>query len=307
MQIAVVCTHAFGLPTVNSLAQAKLLKGIITINQKSDLRDKLAAVAQQYKIPILYVSTTKFAQKMALFIRQHKAEVVFVFAFGQLIPAKLLAMPKFGFLNFHPGILPQFRGPDPVFWQLKQQLTAGGLTVHRMDAKFDTGPIVTIVPIPIQPEMTYNHFLSEAGFAANHVLNMIVQSLHTTGELPTKAQDKSQSAYQNRPTPTDLRINWIADDPIAIRALVNACNAKYGGAHTLLRGHPLQILAVTPLKERTRAAIGEIIEVSELKGLLVACKDGAVLRVDIVQSAEGIMTANRFATMASIQKGEYFS
>lgn len=307
MQIVVICTHAFGLPTINSLAQAKFLKGIITSSRKTDIHDRLTATAQQHRIPVLQVSKNNFAKKMAIFIRQHKADVVFVFAFGQLIPEKLLKLPKWGFINFHPGILPQFRGPDPAFWQLKQQLSAGGLTVHRMDAKFDTGPIITIMPVPIEPEMTYSHFLSEAGFAATQVLNLLIQTLHQTGQLPVKGQDKSLAAYQNRPTNKDFRINWAKDDVPSIRALVNACNPRYGGAHTLLRNMPLQILAVTPMPKKTTVAIGEIIEIEEGKGLLVACKDGAILRIDIVSSAEGIMTANRFVKMAGIKKGEYFS
>jgi len=307
MQIIVICTHTFGMPTINSLAQAKFLKGIITTDRKTNVQDKIAAVGQQYQIPILKVSKNNFAKKMVIFIKQHKADVVFVFAFGQLIPEKLLKLPKWGFVNFHPGILPQFRGPDPVFWQLKQQLSAGGLTVHRMDAKFDTGPVVTILPIPIQPEMTYSHFLSEAGFAATNVLNMLIQTLHQMGQLPVKAQDQSKGKYQNRPTAKDFRIHWAKDEVSTIQALVNACNPRYGGAHTLLRNHPLQILAVTPMQQTTTAAIGEIIEIEEEEGLLVACKGGSVLRIDIVSSAEGIMTANRFARMAGVKIGELFT
>lgn len=307
MQIVVLCTHTFGLPTITGLAQAKLLKGIITLNQRSDVLDKLNAVTEEYKVPMLLVNETKFAQKMALFIRKQKAEVVFVFAFSKLIPAKLLSLPKRGFINFHPGILPQFRGPDPAFWQIKQQLSAGGLTVHQMDAKFDTGPIITIVPIPIQPEMTYNYFLSEAGFAATQVLNMLIQTLQQTGQLPTKMQNQGKAAYQNRPSNQDLRINWTTDSPQTIRALVNACNTKYGGAHTLFRRMPLQILAVTPLSGTTTAKIGEIIALNPTEGMIVACKDGKTIGIDIIQSAEGIMTASRFANMALVKKGELFS
>ncbi len=61
------------------------------------------------------------------------------------------------------------------------------------------------------------------------------------------------------------------------------------------------------MSQKTTAAIGEIIEVEEKKGLLVGCKNGSILRIDIVSSAEGIMTANRFVRMAGIRKGEYFS
>lgn len=57
------------------------------------------------------------------------------------VPAALLALPTYGFLNLHPSLLPAYRGPAPLFWQLRDGCQTIGVTVHWMDADFDTGAV----------------------------------------------------------------------------------------------------------------------------------------------------------------------
>lgn len=307
MRIIVICSHPFGLPTVQALAKEGLLKGFITSNNQPEFDSKFGPVLKYAKTPKLYLTKNRMVQKLAIFLRQHKADVVFVLSFNYLIPTKLLKIPKWGFLNFHPSNLPQYRGPNPAFWQVKDQLKMGGVTVHKMDAKFDTGPIIANLSFPIQPEMTCSHYLSEAGFVSLQLASMVLQALQQMGQLPERVQDNKQASYLNRPTLKDRQIDWKMMEVAAIRALVNACNPSYGGAITFLKGQPLQILEVKPIIKKTTASIGEIVELNGADGLVVACKNGELLSIEIVQSAEGIMTGKRFATMAQLKKGEFFS
>ncbi len=71
-----------------------------------------------------------------------RPDVAVVACFPQRIPAPLLALPRHGFLNLHPSLLPAYRGPNPVFWQLRQGETETGVTIHFMDEGLDTGEIV---------------------------------------------------------------------------------------------------------------------------------------------------------------------
>ena len=71
-----------------------------------------------------------------------KADLAMVVCYPWRIPAPLLKIPRFGFFNLHPSKLPAFRGSAPVFWQLRAGLTEIGITLHQMDADFDTGKIV---------------------------------------------------------------------------------------------------------------------------------------------------------------------
>lgn len=307
MRIIILCNHTFSLPTIQILAQHQLLVGVVTSSKSPSFRTKLDPILQHFQVPLLFVSRRNLVKQLGKLLRKQQTDAVFSLTFKYRIPSTLLEIPKWGFLNFHPSLLPKFRGPDPAFWQIKERVSLGGVSVHQMDKQYDTGPIVAAASFPITPEMTYNHFMSEASFVAFQLAQMIIQTLQQTGTLKTIQQEEHLAIYQERPTKADFKINWQQHDAATIRAVVNACNPTYGGAITLFRNSPLQILQVTPLSETTTAPIGEVLSTEFSKGLQIACKNGKVLQIDVVQSAEGIMTGKRFVDMAVIQKGELFS
>ncbi|MBI3959788.1 MAG: hypothetical protein HY328_13340 [Chloroflexi bacterium] len=81
------------------------------------------------------------APALADLLRTLSPDVACVACFDRIIPARLLALPHHGFLNVHPSLLPHFRGPQPLFWQLRQGVNPVGVTAHWMDAGLDTGDI----------------------------------------------------------------------------------------------------------------------------------------------------------------------
>ena len=87
---------------------------------------------------------------IAAHLAAQQADLVLVACFPRRIPASLLAIPRLGFINIHPSLLPDLRGPHPLFWSFRLGLTATGVTVHCMDASFDTGNILaqTAVTLP---------------------------------------------------------------------------------------------------------------------------------------------------------------
>ncbi len=79
-------------------------------------------------------------------------DLILVTGFPWKLPPALLALPRLGAINVHPALLPAYRGPNPLFWQIMNGETQTGLTVHRMEPEFDTGPILAQRAIPIEPE-----------------------------------------------------------------------------------------------------------------------------------------------------------
>ena len=95
-------------------------------------------------------------------------DLVVVACFPWRLPEWLLALPRHGCLNVHPSLLPDGRGPDPVFWAFRWGLRETGVTIHRVDAGFDTGPIVAQRRLAIPPDATIPSLerdLAEAGAA----------------------------------------------------------------------------------------------------------------------------------------------
>ncbi len=97
-------------------------------------------LAWQREIPA-YASGPLAAPRLADLLHSLAPDLACVACFDRIIPARLLALPRHGFLNVHPSLLPHFRGPQPLFWQLRQGVNPVGVTVHWMDAGLDTGEI----------------------------------------------------------------------------------------------------------------------------------------------------------------------
>lgn len=108
----------------------------------------LLSLAWSRGLPVLAVGD--FGHEAALAaLAAFAPDVAVVACFTRRIPAAALAVPRVGFLNLHPSLLPLYRGPQPLFWQLREGAPTGA-TVHYMDEGLDTGDIAaqTSVPLP---------------------------------------------------------------------------------------------------------------------------------------------------------------
>ena len=103
-------------------------------------------------------------------------DVVLVSCFAQRVPTRLLTLPKHGFLNLHPSMLPAYRGPHPLFWQLRDGLTEIGITVHRMDRGLDTGDIALQTTVALADGLSGAEIERLAGEAGGHLFVKALQA-----------------------------------------------------------------------------------------------------------------------------------
>lgn len=134
-------------PTI-SLAPAttvvgRRIKGSVTGASASNAHQVLASplvLAVSEGIPVFEcgrigrLQTTEWLSQLA-------PDVAIVACWNGVIPPHVLEIPRYGFLNVHPSLLPSYRGPYPLFWQFRNGETATGVSVHWMDADLDTGDI----------------------------------------------------------------------------------------------------------------------------------------------------------------------
>jgi methionyl-tRNA formyltransferase len=139
-----------------------------------------------------------------------RADVACVACFPRRIPASLLHVPRRGFLNVHPSLLPEYRGPAPIFWQLHEGATRTGVTVHWMDAEFDTGPVADQRSVPLADGITET---DATGLMARAGARLLVEVLDhvAAGEIPYRKQPLGGS-YQPYPHDGDFTISptWPA-------------------------------------------------------------------------------------------------
>ena len=158
----------------------------------------------------LYAVRDLLAQETAGVMRMARLDVACVACFPRRIPASLLHVPRRGFLNVHPSLLPEYRGPAPIFWQLHEGESRTGVTIHWMDAEFDTGPLADqrLVPLPDGISET-----DATGVMARAGARLLVEVLDhvASGEIPYRKQPPG-GAYQPYPRESDftLSLDWPA-------------------------------------------------------------------------------------------------
>lgn len=166
-------------------------------------------IAWQHHIPAYMVQHLS-SVAVKKWLADQTLDIVCVACFPWRIPDALLALPTYGFLNLHPSLLPAYRGPAPLFWQLRAGCQTGGATVHWMDAKFDTGAIAAQTAVTF-PDGATNAELDALCAAAGADLFCAVLQQLGQGVVVRQPQPTGGS-YQTWPTPRDFRLEaqWSA-------------------------------------------------------------------------------------------------
>ena len=111
----------------------------------------LSRIADHLGVPLLRAWRVN-DEHARMQIAEMDPELVVMASFDQIIGARALGIPRHGWLNVHPSFLPQYRGPEPVYWAIADGQTQTGITLHRAVAKFDAGPIMAQAPVSIEPD-----------------------------------------------------------------------------------------------------------------------------------------------------------
>src|SRR5688500_68775 len=154
MRIAVLCNDRLGIPALQQLAQSGLLKAVATSDRSPEMIAIMNQVTKQARVPAEVFTRKNFEADLLTWLEVHRQDAVQVKTFPFRIPGSALSVPKYGFINFHYAPLPEYRGSNPLFWMIRNGVTAGGVTVHRMDEQFDTGPLLLHQPVVFSPEAT---------------------------------------------------------------------------------------------------------------------------------------------------------
>jgi methionyl-tRNA formyltransferase len=137
-------------------------------------------------------------------------DVVVVACWPGRIPERVLALPRWGFINIHPSLLPAYRGPAPFFWQLRDGLREGGVTLHRMSARLDEGPLLAQAPFTFPAGATGEVLDRLAAAHAGHLLVRLLAEMEA-GRVEAVPQE-GKATYQGWPTEEDFIIpaTWSA-------------------------------------------------------------------------------------------------
>jgi methionyl-tRNA formyltransferase len=258
--------------------------------------------AQAHGLPLAQPPGLRNADIQAQ-LRAVDLDVLVVAAYGLILPQAVLDWPRHGCLNIHASLLPRWRGAAPIARAIEAGDTETGITIMRMDAGLDTGPIVAMRALAIEPRDTAASLevrLTDLG------ATMIVDALDALardGVLPSTPQPAIGATYAAKIRAADAAIDW-SNDAHSLDRQVRAVSPSPGAAFAW-RGKPVKVRGAVPLEDPASATPGAVIALGA-RGIDVACGAG-VLRLTEVQPAGGrTMPAQAFALGHRVQAGDRF-
>ena len=200
------------------------LIGVVGAAIRPQYLEQLSKIASNLNIPLL-VQPRFRSNEYSGFVAQVQSltpDLILVNSYSMLLRPDILSIPSMGAVNIHGALLPQYRGCNPTQWALLNNETVTGVTMHYMDAKFDTGDIIAQRRVPILFTDTWRDIQQRSNRAIESMLQDEMPGLlaGTNNRIP---QDESRANYNKRRHPEDGKIDW--DDSVLktynlIRALV---------------------------------------------------------------------------------------
>lgn len=306
MKIGILCNSVLPLPAIQMLATNGLVADVCMPAEDNPDTPEIIGFFSAIRLTVTKLHRNGLEDSLKKWINKYKPDVVFVMTFPWKIPAKVLTLPKLGFFNFHYALLPKYRGASPVFWQLRNGEPYGGLTIHKMDEGFDTGPIAHIHKIAIHKGETYGIHNKRLSWETIQGVGTFVQTLMLLGNaIPLTPQNNNEAMYFNRPVAKDLAIDWSTMSAQQIQNLVNACNPWNKGAFAKWQNFVFKIVQAS-IKEHLNVynqqlITGTVINCSEKKTIDIIAVDNNVVSIEVISVDEGIFTAD-FLVNAGLKK-----
>lgn len=220
-------------------------------------------------IPVLQPPTLRNAEAQAE-LAALKPDLMVVVAYGLILPQAVLDIPRLGCINSHASLLPRWRGAAPIQRAVEAGDSESGVTVMRMEAGLDTGPMLLKVITPISASDTGGSLHDRLAEMGPPAVIEAVAGL-AAGTLQGEIQDDSLATYAHKLNKDEARLDW-SRPAVELERLIRAFN-PWPICHSSLNGEALKVLAAS-LSTGTGAP-GEIIGASK-DGLIVACGEQAL-------------------------------
>ncbi len=286
MRIIFCGTPQFAVPTLERLIEEKFEIELVVTNPDEPQGRGYAVKASPVKEAAVRAGLKVFQParlkepSVQEIIAISNPEAIVVVAYGHIIPAWMIDLPRFGNINLHASLLPKYRGAAPIPWSIVRGESVTGVTTMKIGPGLDTGPIFLQEETPIRPEdtsETLSERLSRIG------ASLMVRTLRRveSGDIDPTPQDDNLATIAPILKKEDGRIDWnkSADE---VWRLVRGMR-PWPTAFTKFRGRSLKIWTAAPASAHADSPKPPGALRTEYKRLLVACGHSSWLEILEVQ------------------------
>lgn len=224
-------------------------------------------------------------------LKSLKPDALIVIAYGLILPAGILAIPRFGCINVHASLLPRWRGAAPIQRAIEAGDEMTGVTIMQMDAGLDTGAMLALAATPIRAQdtsATLHDRLAEIGAP------LLVSTLARLerGDITPQAQENADATYARKLSKDEARIDWRAEAALIARR-IRAFN-PWPVAHTTIDGQVLRLWNATEVSKGAATQAPGTILGSDTQAILVQCGHGVIGLTQLQAEGGKVLNATAF-------------
>ena len=303
-RLAFFGSPAWAVPVLEALAREHDVALVVTQPDRPKGRgmrlapSPVAATAERLGIPVAKPRRLRKDQQIAARLRELDLDAAVVAAYGQIIPEEMLKIPRYGFLNIHPSLLPKYRGAAPVNWALINGEPETGVSIMQLDAGMDSGPVYVQEKTTIGPHETAQE-LSER--LRDRGVELLLDVLERLEEREPEPQ-RGEPSYAPLLTKEDGRIRW--EEPAGKVYDRHRGVQPWPGSWFEYGGRRVKVLKMRPAEGRGRP--GEVLAV-EPEDVLVAAGEGALRLIEVQPEGKRSMPAAAWARGYGVVPGTNLS
>jgi len=237
-------------------------------------------------------------------VKELKPDLFVLVFVTDFMPQKVIDIAAYGGINFHPSLLPKYRGGTAINWAVINGEEVTGVTIHYIDEGVDTGDIILQEKVSIEDGDSVGSVYFNKLYPLGIKLIKESVALIREGKASTTPQDESMASFQPVITEEDVKINW-SKPTREIYNLIRGSSPS-PGAFSNLRGEKIKIWESEVNDKIPNSNPGEIIGITNEKGFKVATVDGSLLITRVQRSGEGKIKASEFIQKAEVKLGEFF-
>jgi methionyl-tRNA formyltransferase len=288
MKVAIIGQQDFGKAVLEAfLARGDTVAGVFCAPEKEGAKpDALRVAAQEKGVKTFQLPSLKGPEAQQA-MKDLDVEIGIMAFVLQFAPQEFVNIPKHGTIQYHPSLLPKYRGPSSINWPISRGDTETGLTIFRPTDGLDEGPVVLQKTTPISPDDTLGTVYFDRLFPMGVQAMLEAADLVVAGKHKEVVQDESQATYEGWFRANESKINFH-NHVDAVYNLIRACNPA-PGAWTTLNGKKLQIFDARKHPVRTFGAVkgkpGEVTHVTATSFFVTA--QGGQIEVIKAKHEEG--------------------
>jgi len=275
-------TPEFSVPILQRLIETYTVIGVVTQPDRPAGRKQqvqmspIKQLALQHNIPVLQPEKLRRPEAIAE-LKQWQPDVYVVAAFGQILPQSVLDIPAHGSINVHASLLPRWRGAAPIQAVIRAGDAETGVTIMKMDAGLDTGPMLKMRTIPIAADETGASLHDKLSVLGAELLMETLPG-YLNGTILPQPQPEAGITIAPQVKKEEGNIHW-GEDAVVIERLIRAFT-PWPGTFTFFKGQQLKVVSASVVDGS--AAPGKVVKVAD--GIAVGTGHG-LLKLGIIQLA----------------------